>query len=139
MSENKTQPTVASVDAFLSGIEHPTRKADGMVLRDMMERVTGCPAVMWGESLVGFDQYHYHYASGRQGDMLMVGFSPRKANLSLYVMPGFEKLEDPLSRLGKHKTSKACLYINKLADVDMAVLEEITKAAIEEMRARYPH
>ena len=138
MSENKTKPTGASVDDFLASIEHPTRRKDGLVLREMMERVTGCSPVMWGDSLVGFDQYHYKYDSGREGDMLMVGFSPRKANLSLYVMPGFDLVAPLLEKLGKHKTSRACLYINKLADVDMEILEQITKHAIDEMRQRYP-
>ncbi len=137
-SENKTVATDASVDDFLDAVEHPTRKADAVVLREMMERLTGCPAVMWGDSLVGFDQYHYKYDSGREGDMLMVGFSPRKANLSLYIMPGFADIAPLLAKLGKHKTSRACLYINKLADVDLSVLEEIVQVAIDDMRARYP-
>ncbi len=126
MAETKTRPTDASVDAFLDGVAHPVRRADGQAVRAMMERVTGEPAVMWGPSIVGFGSYHYRYASGHEGDMCRVGFSPRSAKLVLYV-GGFPEYEEMLAKLGKHKTSKACLYINKLADVDPAVLEEIVR------------
>jgi hypothetical protein len=135
MAETKTKPTDVSVDAFLDGIAHPVRRADGKAVRAMMERVTGEPAVMWGPSIVGFGSYHYRYASGHEGDMCRVGFSPRSANLVLYV-GGFPEYEALLARLGKHKRSKACLYLNKLADVDPAVLEEIawrTYAATEDV------
>ena len=124
MAEIKTRPTDASVDAFLDSVKHPVRRADGKAVRAMMERVTGEPAVMWGPSIVGFGSYHYRYASGHEGDMCRIGFSPRSANLVLYT-GGFPEYADLLAKLGKHKTSKACLYVNKLADVDMAVLEEI--------------
>ncbi|MDA1009947.1 MAG: DUF1801 domain-containing protein [Chloroflexi bacterium] len=133
MAEIKTKPTDVSVDAFLDGVEHPMRRADGKAVHAMMERVTGEPAVMWGPSIVGFGSYHYRYASGHEGDMCRVGFSPRSANLVLYV-GGFPEYEALLAKLGKHKRSKACLYLNKLADVDPAVLEEIalrTYAATE--------
>ena len=126
MAEIKTKPTDVSVDAFLDGVERPTRRADGKAVRAMMERVTGEPAVMWGPSIVGFGSYHYRYASGHEGDMCCVGFSPRAANLVLYV-GGFAGYEALLAKLGKHKRSKACLYLNTLADVDPAVLEEITR------------
>jgi hypothetical protein len=126
MAEIKTRPTDVSVDAFLDGVAHPVRRADGKALRAMMERVSGEPAVMWGPSIVGFGRYHYRYASGHEGEMCRVGFSPRAANLVLYV-GGFPDYEALLAKLGKHKRSKACLYINKLADVDPAVLEEITR------------
>ena len=125
MAEIKTRPSEVSVDAFLDGVEHPVRRADGKAVRAMMERVTGQPAVMWGPSIVGFGSYHYRYASGHEGDMCRVGFSPRASNLALYV-GGFLEYEELLEKLGKHKRAKACLYINKLADVDLAVLEEIT-------------
>ena len=130
MAEVKTKPTEVSVDAFLDGVKHPVRRADGEAIREMMERVTGEPAVMWGPSIVGYGAYHYRYASGHEGDMCRVGFSPRSANLVLYV-GGFPEYEEMLARLGKHKTSKACLYINKLADVDQAVLEEIVRRSFE--------
>ncbi|MBL8644061.1 MAG: DUF1801 domain-containing protein [Rhodospirillaceae bacterium] len=126
MAEIKTKPTGVSVDAFLDAVTHPVRRADGKAVRAMMERVTGEPAAMWGPSIVGFGRYHYRYASGHEGDMCRVGFSPRAANLVLYV-GGFPEYETLLGKLGKHKRSKACLYLNKLADIDGAVLEEITR------------
>jgi hypothetical protein len=126
MAETKTRPTGVSVDDFLDGVEHPVRRSDGQALRTMMERITGEPAMMWGPSIVGFGSYHYRYASGHEGDMARIGFSPRSANLVLYV-GGFPEYEALLGKLGKHKGSKACLYINKLGDVDLAVLEEIIR------------
>ena len=126
MAQTKTRPTSVSVDAFLEGIEHPVRREDGKALRAMMERVTGQPATMWGPSVVGFGAYHYRYESGHEGDAPRVGYSPRSANLVLYV-GGFPEYEALLGQLGKHKRSKACLYLNKLTDVDLEVLEEITR------------
>ena len=126
MSEIKTKPTDVSVAAFLDGVQHPVRRADGKALRKMMERITGEPAVMWGPSIVGFGSYHYRYESGHEADMCRVAFSPRSANLVLYV-GGFPEYEALLARLSKHKSSKACLYINKLADVDVEVLDEIVR------------
>lgn len=130
MAEPKTKPTKMSVDAFLDAVEHPVRRADGKTVREMMERITGEPAVMWGPSIIGFGSYHYRYASGHEGDSPRVGFSPRKANLVLYV-GGFPEYEELLAKLGKHKRSKACLYLNKLADVDLEVLEEIIRRSYE--------
>ena len=126
MAEIKTKPTDVSVDAFLDGLKHPVRREDGKTLRKTMERVTGEPAVMWGPSMVGFGTYHYRYESGHEADMCRVAFSPRSANLVLYVggSPEFEAL---LAKLGKHKRSKACVYLNKLADVDPQVLDEIIR------------
>lgn len=126
MAETKTKPTHVSVDAFISAVDRPQRRADAQVLRDMMERVTGEPATMWGPTIVGFGTYHYRYASGHEGDSPRVGFSPRAANLVLYV-GGFPEYEALLAKLGRHKCSKACLYLGKLADVDMTVLEEIAR------------
>ena len=126
MAEVKTKPTDASVDAFLDGVAHARRRADGQAVRAMMERVTGEPAVLWGPSIVGFGSYHYRYASGHEGDMCRVGFSPRAAKLVLYV-GGFPEYEALLAKLGKHTRSKACLYLTTLADVDLAVLEEIAR------------
>ena len=126
MAEIQTKPTDLRVDAFLDGVEHPVRRADGKAVRAIMERVTGEPAVMWGPSIVGFGSYHYRYASGHEGDTCRVGFSPRSANLVLYV-GGFPDYEALLARLGKHTRSKACLYLTKLADVDLGVLEEIAQ------------
>jgi hypothetical protein len=130
MAESKTRPTAASVDAFLAAVEKPARRADALILRAMMERVTGEPAVMWGPSIVGFGTCHYRYASGHEGDMPRVAFSPRSANLVLYV-GGFPEYQELLAKLGKHKSSKACLYLNKLGDGDMAVLEDITRRTFE--------
>ena len=137
MAENKTKPTDVSVGSFLDEVAHPVRRADGKTLRAMMERITGEPAVMWGPTIVGFGSYHYRYASGHEGDAARVGFSPRSANLVLYV-GGFPEYGALLGKLGKHKRSMACLYLNKLTDVDLDVLEEIilrTWAATE--RADY--
>lgn len=131
MAELKTRPTDVSVDAFLNGVEHPVRRADGQAVRAMMERVTGEPAVMWGPTIVGFGSYHYRYATGHEGDACRVGFSPRSANLTLYV-GGFPEYDELLSQIGKHKRSKACLYINKLADIDQTVLEEIVRRSYAE-------
>jgi hypothetical protein len=130
MGEIKTKPTQVKVDDFLEGIQHPVRQADGKILREMMERMTGEPAVMWGASIIGFGHYHYRYASGHEGDMCRIGFSPRSANLVLYV-GGFPDYESLQARLGKYKSSKACLYVNKLADIDLAVLEEIIRRTWE--------
>ncbi len=126
MAETKTKPTQVDVNDFIAGVEKPGRRADAQVLRDLMERVTGAPAAMWGPTIIGFGSYHYRYASGHEGDAPRVGFSPRSANLVLYV-GGFPNYEGLLARLGKHKSSKACLYLNRLADVDLGVLEEIVR------------
>src|SRR4051812_2129292 len=114
MAENKTKPTAASVDAFLDSVPDPQRRADGKMLRTLMERVSGEPAAMWGPSIVGFGAYHYKYDSGREGDMCLIGFSPRATGLVLYG--GFLRSPELLERLGKHKTGKGCLYIKRLAD-----------------------
>ncbi len=126
MAEIKTRPTGVKVDQFIAAVEKPGRRTDAELVRAMMERVTGEPATMWGPSIIGFGQYHYRYASGHEGDMCRIGFSPRSAKLVLYV-GGFPEYPEMLARLGKHKTSKACLYLNKLAEVDMEVLEEIVR------------
>lgn len=136
-AQNKTQATDADPRDFVAAVEHPVRRADAEVLLDFFARITGMTARMWGPSLIGYGQYHYKYESGREGDMLMTGFSPRKANLVLYVIPGYSKMGDMLDRLGKHKIGKSCLYVNKLADIDMGVLEEIIVAGLEDVRTRY--
>jgi hypothetical protein len=130
MAETKTKPTEVGVEDFLAAVAHPVRRADGERVKALMERVSGEEAVMWGPSIVGFGSYHYRYASGHEGDAPRIGFSPRSANLVLYV-GGFPDYEAMLARLGKHKSSKACLYLNKLADVDEAVLEEIVRRSWE--------
>ena len=130
MAEIKTKPTQVSVDDFIAAIKNPVRRADAKVVHDMMKCITGEPATMWGPTIIGFGTYHYRYASGHEGDMCRVGFSPRSANLVLYV-GGFAGFEDLLGKLGKHKRSKACLYLNKLADADMSVLEEIVRRTFD--------
>lgn len=137
MAENKTRPTGASVDAFLAAVADDARRADCAQLAGLMGRVTGEPAVMWGDSIVGFGSVHYRYDSGREGDMPLVGFSPRKGDLSLYVLSGDEAEAALLTRLGRHKAGKACLNLRRLADVDLAVLEQLVAGAVDAMRRRY--
>ena len=134
---NKTQPTEVDPSEFIDAIEHDTRREDAKVLLELMGRLTGCEPKMWGPTIVGFGRYHYKYESGREGDWLMVGFSPRKANQVIYLMPGYHDLDDQLARLGKHKIGKSCLYINKLADVDLAVLEEMVQHALDVLHENY--
>lgn len=129
MAENQTQETDASVEEFLEGVEHRGRREDAYALLELMRRVTGAPAKMWGPAIIGFGKYHYRYDSGREGDMLRVGFSPRKSNLALYVIFQDAELKRLLASLGKHKTGVSCLYVNKLADVDLQVLESIVARA----------
>ena len=134
MAENKTVKTGASVDEFMAAVENRRRREDGLVLLEMMRDVTGLEPEMWGPSIIGFGSYHYKYESGREGDMPLVGFSPRKSNLSLYIMSGFDEYEEMLGKLGKHRTGASCLYINKLADVDVGVLRELVSQSVEHMR-----
>ena len=126
MAGTKTKATTVAPADFIAAVPHPVRRADGAALLALFAHVTSEPPRMWGPSIVGFGQYHYRYASGHEGDMARVGFSPRGGHQVLYV-GGFAEYDALLARLGKHKTSKACLYVNKLADVDMAVLEEIVR------------
>ncbi|MFC4633092.1 DUF1801 domain-containing protein [Dokdonia ponticola] len=138
MSDVKTKATNASVEDFLNAVEHPVKRADSFVLLEIMTEITGMAPKMWGESIVGFDTYHYVYASGHEGDWPIVGFSPRKQNISVYIMPGFTNFESLLEKLGKHKTSKSCLYINKLADVNLTILKKIIAQSVAYMKKKYP-
>ncbi|HEV7659732.1 MAG TPA: DUF1801 domain-containing protein [Allosphingosinicella sp.] len=138
MAEIKTKATGVSVDDFIEAVPNPQRREDGKKVRAMMERVTGEPARMWGPTIVGFGSYHYKYESGHEGVMCRLGFSPRKAELVLYVLTEAPEQEPLLARLGKHKTGKCCLYIKKLSDVDEAVLEALTVDALAHMDAKYP-
>ena len=138
MSELKTQVTDASVEAFLEAVESSRRREDAFTLLDIFREVTGEEPKMWGDSIVGFGSYHYVYKSGRTGDWMRTGFSPRKQNLSIYIMPGFRKFERLLNRLGKHKLGRSCLYINKLSDVDEQVLRALIEASLVEMGELYP-
>ncbi|MEM6539219.1 MAG: DUF1801 domain-containing protein [Pseudomonadota bacterium] len=137
MAQNKTQATDLDVQSFLAQVEPEIRREDAFALDALFQRVTGWKPVLWGDSIVGYGQYHYRYESGREGDFLATGFSPRKANLSLYIMPGYQKLEPMLERLGKHKKSKACLYLTRLEHADLGVLEEIILAGLEDLKAAY--
>lgn len=137
MSEPKTVPTNVKPEDFIAAVDHDVRRADGFRLLEMFREITGEPAVMWGPSIIGFGTYHYKYESGREGDMLMTGFSPRKQKHSLYILPGFERYGELLSKLGKYKTGKSCLYINKLADVDEQVLRELIAESVAYMREEY--
>jgi len=138
MSQNKTQPTSQAVETFLAGVEPERKREEARELVAMFRRITGCEPVMWGSALIGFGSYHYKYESGREGDFLATGFSPRKAQHSIYIMPGYADFSEILSRLGKHSMGKSCLYIKKLADVDMDVLEELVRAGLENLKAKYP-
>jgi hypothetical protein len=125
MTENKTQVTGVSADDFITAVEHPVRLHDALRLRTLMAELTGQEPEMWGPTIVGFGKVHYKYATGREGDTAAVGFSPRKASLSLYGLTNAPESAALLDRLGKHKTGAGCLYINKLADVEEAVLAEL--------------
>lgn len=138
-AENKTKPTAASVDEFLDAIEDPKRRADCRTLIPLHERLTGAKATMWGPGIVGFGKYHYKYASGREGDAPLGAFSPRKGDLTIYFHGGFaETAAEQLSRLGKHKSSVSCLYVKRLSDIDLGVLEEMLAESIRLTREKYP-
>lgn len=137
-NDNKTTATAASVADFLAAVEPEKKRQDAETLDGLFRRVTGYQPRMWGPTIVGYGQYHYRYATGREGDFLATGFSPRKANLSIYIMPGYADFGGLLSRLGKHKTGKSCLYVNKLADIDLQVLEELIAAGLRDLNSRWP-
>ena len=135
MAENKTQRNDADVRAFLQSVANKRRREDSLVMLDIMEAVTGEPAEMWGTSIVGFGSYHYRYASGREGDFMLTGFAPRKQALTLYIMGGHERYAAQLAKLGKHRRGSSCVYINKLADVDLDVLRQLIADSVDYMRA----
>lgn len=137
MAEPKTKPTTASVSAYLNGITNEQMRADSFEVMKMMEKASGQPAVMWGTAIVGFGSYTYKYASGTTGDWPLCGFSPRKQALTVYLMTGFDGYGELLSKLGKYKTSKACLYIKKLDDVDRKVLMELIEESVKYMKLKY--
>lgn len=137
-NQNKTQITKASVEGFLNKVPDDKKKADSYTVLEMMKRLSGKGPQMWGPSLVGFGSYHYKYESGREGDFFRVGFSPRKQALTVYIMPGFERFTELMDKLGKYKTGKSCLYIKKLEDVEMPVLEELVVKSLEYMAEKYP-
>jgi hypothetical protein len=130
MTENKTQKTDASVTDFLNSLSDEKKRQDSFILLEMMSHITGLAPKMWGASIVGFGDVHYKYASGREGDWFKIGFSPRKQNLTVYMMDGFPKYQDLLAKLGKHKTGVSCLYINRLEQIDLAVLREMISLSV---------
>lgn len=138
MAELKTKPTQISAEAFIEAVSDLDRRADAQTVAALMARVSGEAPAMWGPSIVGFGSYRYRYESGHEGEMCRLGFSPRKAELVLYVLNGSPEQDAQLARLGKHKTGKSCLYIKKLADVDMDALEELVRDQLASMDARYP-
>lgn len=134
MAELKTKPTGADVRAFIDALDDEQRRADCLAIDAMMREATGEAGRLWGESIVGYGSYHYVYESGREGDWFIVGFSPRKANLTLYLMQGYDNLENEMKTLGKFKTGKACLYIKRLADIDSAVLRRLVDVSVQKLR-----
>jgi hypothetical protein len=138
MYEAKTKPTTASVTAYLDAIEDATRRQDCQELVKLMTRVSGCKPKMWGPSIVGFDQYHYKYASGHEGDSCIIGFSSRKTDLTIYTVAGATGVEGLAAELGKHKASKSCLYVKRLEDIQLPVLEQLLTRAMAETRRMYP-
>ena len=134
MTELKTKPTNKSVDQFLKKVENQTKREDSLKIIELMKEVTKEEPVMWGDSIVGFGSYHYKYASAREGDWFLVGFSPRKQNLTVYLMTGFEKYQEILKNLGKYKTGKPCLYINKLKEINIQSLRELILESVNHLK-----
>jgi hypothetical protein len=135
MVEMKTRENDADVIAFLNGVADDRRRQDCLALVALMEDATGAQAKMWGEAIVGFGSYHYKYASGREGDWFLAGFSPRKQNLTIYISAGFEPYETLMAELGKYKTGKSCLYVKRLDDIKLETLRELVKQAAQRMAA----
>lgn len=133
MAELKTKPTDNSVKDFLNQIPDPERRQDCFAVATIMEEMTGDKPKMWGPSIVGFGSYHYKYASGREGDWPVTGFSPRKKDLTLYIMMGFEKHDELMKQLGKHSTGKSCLYIKRLSDIHVPTLKKLIKASVKQL------
>ena len=137
MAETKTKPTAVSVDDYIEAVDDERKRDDSRVLVKMMSKITGAKPKMWGPSIIGFGTYHYKYDSGHEGDAPLAAFSPRKAALTVYIMGGFAKYADLIAKLGKHKASKGCLYIKKLDDVDVKVLEELVKQSTAFVKKTY--
>ncbi len=137
MAELKTKPNQTSVDEFLAKVDNEQKRVDSYQILELMKKVTGCEPIMWGDSIIGFGEYHYKYASGREGDWFLTGFSPRKQNFSVYLMSceNDKNLGDLFSKLGKHKVGKSCLYFNKLTDIDINILEQLIHQSVEELKA----
>lgn len=138
-AELKTKKTKVSVTKYINAVEHPQRKKDAKVILQMMKEVTGEKPAMWGDSLIGFGHYHYKRKDGSEHEFFRIGFSPRKSNLTVYLMFGMKNHKDLLKKLGKHKMGSGCLYINKLDDVDLKVLKKMITVAYKEMKKLYPN
>jgi hypothetical protein len=134
MAELKTKLNYGNVEAYLNAVENEKKRQDAFTILELMQKVTGEEPKMWGDSIVGFGIYHYKSESGREGDWFLTGFAPRKQNLTLYIMPGFERYNEVMQSLGKYKTGKSCLYINKIEDIDLETLEELVKQSFEFMQ-----
>jgi len=133
MEELKTKPNEQSVVEFLNGVSDEKKRKDCFTILELMKEATQAEPLMWGDAIVGFGNYHYRYASGREGDWFLTGFSPRKQNLTLYIMSGFEQYDTLLGKLGKHSTSKSCLYIKRLDDIDLPTLSDLVRRSVEHM------
>ncbi len=138
MADRMTQPSEASVADFLAGVEPPRRREDALVLDRLFREVTGWTPVLWGSSIVGYGRYAYTYASGHSGQSLATGFAPRKANMVVYIMPGYADFGAILSRLGPHRLGKSCLYLGALSKVDPAVLAELIRAGLDDLAGHWP-
>lgn len=137
MTTNKIVETESSVEAFIATVDNLQQREDCAILVEMMSRVVGSPAKMWGNSLIGFGRYHYKYDSGREGDFFLSGFAPRKGKLSVHVVAGFSNYAKEVNKLGKHQTTVSCLYIKSLAVIDIAILESIVEDSVRATRAHY--
>jgi hypothetical protein len=138
MAELKTRPNDQDVEEFLNGIEDEKKREDCSTIVKLMQEITQNEPILWGDSIVGFGSYHYRYASGREGDWFLTGFSPRKGNITLYIMAGFDRYEALMEKLGKYKTGKSCLYIKKIEDIDLETLRELVRLSAEHVAKTNP-
>ena len=136
MADLKTKPNKASIDKFLNSIKDEKKRSDSYKILDIMKKITKEEPTMWGPSIIGFGSYHYKYASGREGDFFLTGFSPRKQSLTLYIITGFKRYDELMKKLGKYKTGSSCLYINKLEDVDIKVLKTLITESVKYMKKK---
>ena len=134
MAQIKTQPNQGNVTDFLNSVENETKRADSFAILELMKEVTGEEPIMWGDSIIGFGTYHYKYASGREAERFLTGFSPRVQNLTLYIMDGFDEYDDLLGKLGKHSTGKSCLYVKRLENIDLDVLKKMIEKSVAHMQ-----
>lgn len=137
-NQNKTKQHSGDVMEFLHSVEPARRRQDALALVDIFTQATGFTPRMWGPSIVGFGEYHYRYKTGREGDHLATGFSPRKAKMTIYIMPGYGNFSEILSRIGKHSLGKSCFYFNRLSDLDVDVLQELIRAGLKDLQGHYP-